>query len=648
MTRLLRVIAPDHDESCMGWPLRLAGANHLSSPWHLFRVADLSQSNMCVLQFSVDKFSKLTGLTPAAIRPIACTESTVRSARVAFREHEISRKLVRNRIPRLCPHCVAERPVALAVWDLEAIVACPRHRVLLVDRCHECQHRLSWLRPSIGACRCGANLGKVPTRSASAGLVFLSAAIEVSVLRDVAAWRAAETPSQRLLAAFAETPLQQMVGALSEIARLSGVATRNYPACESANVGNVVGEILLGWPASLHSVFESFATARLESSRMQPRHGGELGVPDVMTSELEKYTQWTRKAASGERDFLSDEMLRCISIAAPHIGTDARNQQRMQGAEVVPEWIPARLAAKRLNIHLQTLLELTSTNRLESKTEVRGKVRRLLVKASSLSEELKRDRVVGLRETIRVTGLPAKVLMSLKASGHLPNEYKGPGSGFVAAQDLETFKTRWSSIRTCKMRPGAESTNVFAALRWKLGHRDLGWKAELVRRILEGTIATYSVAVSPRLDANVDTATLLELRASFATERLGFGQAANSLGLLPMGMMQLAVAGMLEPSFVGTDMYFSQEQLQAFRAKYVRLSTLTSSAKVGRMLDLYCKAKGMETVAVASRHGLVAYAPRSKAVALLSELKASAVIETSRRPKKKGPSAVAESPSMVL
>lgn len=621
MNKLLRVVEPDFDESCMGWPLRLAGVNHLSSPWHLFRVAGLSQSNMCVLQFQADKLSKLTGLPVSRLDPIACSESDVRSARVVFRGHDIGRKLIRNRTPRVCPHCIGERQIALAAWDLQAVVACPRHRVMLVERCHDCKQRYSWIRPSVRGCRCGADMSKAPTDPAPAGAVLACATIEVAMLRNASAWPAEEDLPQALLDKVANTPLQQVVSALAQIARLAGVAPRNYPSCLSTEVIQGAGVVLQGWPTSLHSLLEDFAARRMETSRMRPRHQGELGAADVLTCELTNYIKWSKKRSGVDRDFVADEMLRYIAKVAPHTTSDPRNLRRLQDANTSAEWISSWSAAKRLNVHLETLHDMLASGLLESKTETRGKVRRVLVKVSSLTAELRRDRMVGLRETNRVTGLPVTVLESLKASDHLPHDYKGPGAGFIAAQDLETFKRKWSEIPTVKMRPDAEGTSVFEALRWKHAHHELEWKAELIRRILEGKIRTYSISTSPTLDATVDTASLLDLRTSFLSTRLGLGQTADLLALSPIGLMQLAAAGKIKPVFDGNQVFFSQVDLQSFRSNYVRLSTLVSSTKTGAELAARCADAGIATLDVTSRRGQVTYAPRSAAVALVARLK---------------------------
>lgn len=71
---------------------------------------------------------------------------------------------------RVCPHCLAEHGVHLAIWELPLVDVCPRHGGLLVHRC-ECGDELTW--PSMGpdwTCRCGKPLSSLPSRPASGSL----------------------------------------------------------------------------------------------------------------------------------------------------------------------------------------------------------------------------------------------------------------------------------------------------------------------------------------------------------------------------------------------------------------------------------------------------------------------------------------------
>jgi len=67
--------------------------------------------------------------------------------------------------PAVCPGCWGERAVILLPWWLYHLTACPRHQVLLRQRCAGCAAPL-WLAAGQGGCaRCGAAIAAMPTRS---------------------------------------------------------------------------------------------------------------------------------------------------------------------------------------------------------------------------------------------------------------------------------------------------------------------------------------------------------------------------------------------------------------------------------------------------------------------------------------------------
>ncbi len=58
----------------------------------------------------------------------------------------------------LCPFCLRKQLYLQRTWDHRLVTSCPKHGVLLIDRCPECGLHLSWNRPGIATCRCGYDL----------------------------------------------------------------------------------------------------------------------------------------------------------------------------------------------------------------------------------------------------------------------------------------------------------------------------------------------------------------------------------------------------------------------------------------------------------------------------------------------------------
>ena len=81
------------------------------------------------------------------------------------------------RHPRICPHCLRERAVWWAIWDLALVAACPLHRSLLINQCPACGKKLVWQRPAVEICCCEADLRRAPADAANADLLAMNALI---------------------------------------------------------------------------------------------------------------------------------------------------------------------------------------------------------------------------------------------------------------------------------------------------------------------------------------------------------------------------------------------------------------------------------------------------------------------------------------
>lgn len=65
--------------------------------------------------------------------------------------------LVRQSHPQICPQCLSEHRHIPKLWAITIVTACPRHGTRLIDQCI-CGRKLSWRRPAMDVCVCGAPL----------------------------------------------------------------------------------------------------------------------------------------------------------------------------------------------------------------------------------------------------------------------------------------------------------------------------------------------------------------------------------------------------------------------------------------------------------------------------------------------------------
>ncbi|MES2181950.1 MAG: TniQ family protein [Pseudomonadota bacterium] len=63
--------------------------------------------------------------------------------------------------PRFCPVCLEKSNIWQAQWELALVVACPIHRLRLVDQCQKCHQVIRWSRKHLMQCDCGQSLTEI-------------------------------------------------------------------------------------------------------------------------------------------------------------------------------------------------------------------------------------------------------------------------------------------------------------------------------------------------------------------------------------------------------------------------------------------------------------------------------------------------------
>lgn len=144
-------------ESGAGYGLRMACRNGVS----FSELAEIVESpgHRYLSARSVKYVAYLFGASPDALAratPVLARDQG-RDV-VIFHETMFTRPyLLRHAWPRLCPICLLEEGVARSYWEISIATACWKHRTRLVDECGFCGRRISWRRPGMLDCFCGAN-----------------------------------------------------------------------------------------------------------------------------------------------------------------------------------------------------------------------------------------------------------------------------------------------------------------------------------------------------------------------------------------------------------------------------------------------------------------------------------------------------------
>ena len=156
------------DESLNGYFLRLAEENFLGSTTTLLRPTGIrlkAQYSPRELQaiaeyhgLDVQRLQRLARFP--ALNGSLATGAFMRKAAIA-----------------VCPECLGQADYIRQAWHHELFTACPAHRVLLMDRCPECETPPELNRGAVSRCRCGYMLSEARGLPADAANLFVSSVL---------------------------------------------------------------------------------------------------------------------------------------------------------------------------------------------------------------------------------------------------------------------------------------------------------------------------------------------------------------------------------------------------------------------------------------------------------------------------------------
>jgi hypothetical protein len=173
LERLLIRPQAKHDESLLGYLLRLTEENVFQSILSLVRLGDLDSKNE---KSSVNDYIKALVTGDVPLEQLAARTGEMTSALDLkrypllekgidgspdfhlFINTQIQASFLRFAYPRFCPECMREDPYHRFYWDYVPLTCCPVHKKLLMDICPKCHKQVTWSRSSLSKCECGFNL----------------------------------------------------------------------------------------------------------------------------------------------------------------------------------------------------------------------------------------------------------------------------------------------------------------------------------------------------------------------------------------------------------------------------------------------------------------------------------------------------------
>ena len=322
--RLLRRVPPIEDQSGFGYYRSLAAANALTGWKELARLCELplAQSSLLARPALV---AEVLGV------PHAWTQQASKADELARGWHPLRRK-----VDAVCPHCLRANAYARVQWEHAYMVACPEHRVMLIDHCDDCGEKLSSHRERIEQCPCGRDLRLAQPKAAPDAYLWLGA-----LLGSRGASSGVWGPP---VEGVAVDVLSLLVRTLCVFADPDAASVRqNAPVPrtiqEAASFLELLRDVLADWPRG----FESHVKKRLACANPEAR---------TLSSALGKWYAVLKSCST-------EGPLNCFLQAVIRVAEEQFAGLIGAGGAAVPAsstHIFAASAAKQIGVHRETLV----------------------------------------------------------------------------------------------------------------------------------------------------------------------------------------------------------------------------------------------------------------------------------------------------
>lgn len=350
--RLIIRCARNPLEGAWGWLIRVAEANHLSSPLKVTGLArKLGRS-----QDDAGHICVLASITGNPVEDTAYVFSS-RNYRATYPGDRFPPRFLEKRHSKICPICIQESGFIYAAWDLRIWTSCPIHGINMTSFCQNCGSTLSYDRPGIGTCgnaKCRCDLTTQPTT--------LSSSHEILVLNYLLPLVGRELP-------YTATP----VPFLNESRTTEDVVLFLYGIAHSLGIDRNsilpdTASFLMNWPNSGYQLIET----KLSTAKSQT-----FGT--ILPLALRNKTHYTPK-------YLMDSFKRGLNqIVDKRPAADVRpNFDRDGGLE----WITVAQASNLLKISPDFLRSILSMNSIDTKVfrTPNGIRTYIMVRKSSMDE----------------------------------------------------------------------------------------------------------------------------------------------------------------------------------------------------------------------------------------------------------------------
>lgn len=601
---LSRTPAPRATESLLGYALRISETNGYDTPWHILSYAGFEQGEMLTAGFPVEKLGPILGRDASTLRHIAYCATEPEGRYFKILDHRLGASMKDGWLglakPAFCPACVKEEGHIDAFWDLSQGVACPKHGCQLLTTCPGCDRRLTWFRPGLLECRCGADLATAPLPPADPAVVQMMAVLRAKLHRD--SIPSAPNSAGLPLAELESLSLKAFLVMLNRIA-VFATSSQGEAKLVPYHAVEQVAHALSDWPSGYHAFLD-----RLGATLRRDRPSA-VGLRKQFTPFYE--AMFKANPLAGEVAFLRTEFIKFGQATWGHAIVD----RKLLRDDFKPDsrFVSQNETARDIGVRPITLQRWVGKGLVAAKEVTIGSQRRYIFDKARLPLAAALEgRVLETRAAAAQVNLPVSVLLGLKDSGHYVAESMPRHKRGFHERDLEALRRRIID----RAPPMAEiPTDVpLVSLDHVLQNVHFWSKAgktSFVTAYLDGAVNALGRSGESWSDilfhsADVD-ALASRSRLAQSSSAVSQQEAALQLGCGIDVVGGLLTHGFLEGHPGPNRIRVRTTSLCRFQADYVGLAALAKRGSTSaRRLDRLCEIRGIERIEVRRRGGSVA------------------------------------------
>jgi hypothetical protein len=586
----VRTPSPVRTESLLGYLLRVSETNGYDTPWHIYHLAGLSQGQMTSPRLPLGKLAELLGKSLEDLHALAYSCEMEGVSNFKILGHSLGKSshygFLRLSRPAFCPLCVQEKGFIDAFWDLSVSIACPDHRFPPQRNCPACAKPLTWFRPGLLRCRCGAMIGHVNEINYGAPTLELMRLLRTKLHNQAVDGlvSSAGFPVQFLNS----LPLLSLMQVLVSLGRYDLWGQERADTDISVAIEASAG-ILSNWPRGYHAFLE----------KLGARYQNERAASSGLRIQFQPFYQSMFKNGpfSEHIQFLREEF---VNFGLQHWGSAVVDEKLLRGTGKVADqrYISKSEYANRYSLSKPKVEQMISDGTIVGKKIATAQGSRVVVDLQRTQPPVGSSGIMTDREAAKQLGLPVSVLRYLRETRVFGTKPRAGWEQSWHRDDVEAFLQHGLALAKTQDAP-AETVSLRKVMRIKLRNR--GGKGEVVAAIF-----ARQLGVSGDSDGSLGGLLLnkasadkfiCDKRRESEGDTFSFYEASRQTSLDPQVISKAIELGFLKEKTVNGKNRVSAESVVQFNSTYVPLSRIARSlGTLTKHLWRMCQKRGFEVL----------------------------------------------------